>query len=507
MRRAVWLLVPVVVLALCGVAAASGQSRADRNAEPSPPATAYVSQLRTVAAQVDASRAEVSRLPPLSAANRSTLTAAGTRLATAAAAARDMLRTYRDARTRYGTTEEWRLVQKLLTDLQGARTVYGQRAGVTLTVPTAQQRSQAQGLFEASLAAVASQQIARWTGDEGLGEALTSGSLATVKAQLRLQLTNRVRAQAEKAITDATGFAVALNVPLKQQVVFQVQRLTSAWLARAVLHVSPQGLVIQLAGAPIVNWIGATLQAALRNSGNATGRADTTIAQFARWRSQLLLLPPTSSLASARGLSTKIDRELNRTGFLKLDLRRAGKAVVLGRVEESESLTRTALSVFSSRFLLDSPMAHADLNAMVDQAKRLLREIEAITAKLGATPSGPVVSIVGEWESYGNPAYFGVMRIRITSTGPKTFVAILVAPWTFGRNCVVKPGQEMWNLTFDSVLSTADHPLYRGSARSYDMNSCGSTVVADLRWVHHPDENVIRARSATGSTQYKRVAG
>ena len=154
-----------------------------------------------------------------------------------------MLRTYRDATTRYGTPEEWRLAQKLLVDLQAARTTYGQRAGVTLPAPTAKQRSQARALFEAALVVVANEQIARWTGDQGLADALTAGGIATVKVQLRQELATRLRTQAEKAITNATGFAVVLNVPLKQQV-----RLPGA---AAREHVARAGRAArQPAGAP-----------------------------------------------------------------------------------------------------------------------------------------------------------------------------------------------------------------------------------------------------------------
>ena len=37
------------------------------------------------------------------------------------------------------------------------------------------------------------------------------------------------------------------------------------------------------------------------------------------------------------------------------------------------------------------------------------------------------------------------------------------------------------------------------------MNTCAASTVTGLRWVYHPDEEVLRARNATGSTQYKRV--
>jgi len=508
MRWRLWPLVVVLVLALCGLASAAGQRPGLRRAEPPPLSTAYVAQLRVVSAQVEASLREITALPAVNATNKPALVAAGKRLELAAAATRDMLRTYRDASTRYGTAEEWRLSQKLLTDLLAARTVYGQRAGVTLPVPTAKQRSEAQQLFEASVAVVASEQIVRWTGDEGLAEALTAGSLKTVKARLGQELTTRVRRQAEKAINDATGLSLVLNVPLKQQVRFQIERLASNWLARAVLNVSPQGLLIQLAGRPIVNWVVGELEAALRQKGNPVGRAEDTMAQLATWRSQLLLLSPTSSLATARGLSAKIERELGRSGFLKLDLRRARKTEVLGRLEQAESLTRTSLAVFRSRFLLDSAMARADLNAMVDQAKRLLREIEEITRKLGTTSSGGSKrTVAGDWESYDQSAFYGVIRVRITSTSPTTFVAVLLTQWKFGsRNCVVPAGQEVWRMTFDPI-SAADpnHPAYNGTARSYDFNTCAAGVATGLRWVYHPDEEVLRARPATGSTQYKRV--
>ena len=411
MRRRLWAVAVVFVLTLCGLASVAEQGSGAWRAEPPSLNTAYVAQLRVVSAQVDASLREISALPPVTATNKPTLTAAGTRLAAAAAATRDMLRTYRDASTRYGTAEEWRLTQKLLVDLQQARTTYGQRAGVTLPAPTAKQRSAARTLFEATLAVVANQQIVKWTGDEGLATALTSGSLATVKDSLRQELTRRMRSQAEKAIGNATGFAIALNVPVKQQVRFQIERLATAWLARTVLHVSPQGLLIQLAGRPIVNWVVGQLEAALRQKGHPVGRAEGTMAQLARWRSLMLLLSPTSSLATARGLSAKIERELGRSGFLELDLRRARQTAVLGRLEQAESLTRTALAVFRSRFLLDAPMARADLNAMVDQTKRLLREIEEITKRMGAAPATGI-DISGTWK--GNDG--GIYTIRQAGT-------------------------------------------------------------------------------------------
>ena len=411
MRWRVWPLAAVLVLALCGLASAAEQRPGVRRADPPPLSTEYVEQLRAVSAQVDASLREISKLPSVDATNKPTLIAAGTRLAAAAAATRDMLRTYRGATTRYGTPEEWQLSQKLLTDLQAARTTYGQRAGVTLPAPTAKQRSAARQLFEASVVVVANEQIARWTGDQALADALTSGGLTTVKARLRQELTTRVRAQAQQAITNATGLSIALDVPLKQQVRFQVERLAVNWLARTVLHVSPQGLLIQLAGAPIVNWIGGQLQEALRNKAKPTGRAAATMAQFAVWRSQMLLLSPTSKLRTARGLSATVERELNRSGFLKFDLRRARQTEVLNDLGKAESLTRYVLERFRSRFLLDTPMARADLNAMVDQAKRLLRDVEEITRRLGAAPA-TASNISGAWK--GNEG--GVYEIRQAGT-------------------------------------------------------------------------------------------
>ena len=411
MRRCLWPLAAVFVLALCGLASAAEQRLGIRRAEPPPLSTAYVERLRAVSAQVEESLREINALPALDATNKPTLTAAGARLAAAAAAARDMLRTYRDASKRYGTAEEWRLSQKLLTDLQAARTVYGQRAGVTLPVPTAKQRSEAQALFEAAVAVVASEQIVRWTGDEGLAAALTEGGLKTVNARLGQELTMRVRRQAEKAIKDATGLSLVLNVPLKQQVRFQIEQLASNWLARAVLQVSPQGLLIQLAGRPVINWVVGQLEAALRDRSNPVGRAESTMAQFATLRSRMLLLSPASSLGKARALAATVGRELNRTGFVKLDLRRARKTAVLAQLEQAESLTRTALAVFRSRFLLDSAMARADLNAMVDQAKRLLREIEEITRRMSAAPATGI-NISGAWKDNGG----GIYAIRQAGT-------------------------------------------------------------------------------------------
>jgi hypothetical protein len=301
-----------------------------------------------------------------------------------------------------------------------------------------------------------------------------------VDTRLRAELENRLRAHAERTITDATGLAFALNVPLKQQVRTQLERLASNWLARAVLHVSPQGLVIQLAGVPIVRWVGARLEAALRHSGNPGGRAQRTITQFAAWRKQMLLLSPTSSLPVARSLAAKIEHELSRTGFLQLDLRRAGRLDALAQLERAESLTRTSLALFRARFLLDSPMARADLDGLVDRAKRVKHDVEEITRKLAATPTEE--AIVGDWE------VGGVMRV--TRTGATTFVGRLVKTYTFCHSGSVPLGQVEWKLTRTAANT------YTGTVRYYKVSDC--TYIGDATgatWDYRPADDTLKSCS------------
>ena len=180
-----------------------------------------------------------------------------------------------------------------------------------------------------------------------------------------------------------------------------------------MLHVSPQGLLIQLAGAPIVNWIGANLQEALRNKGKPAGRADEHDEAVRRRGAAQLLLLSADLVASHRARSLGDGRARAQPHGLPRSSTSAAPARPPSSPssQQAESLTRTSLAVFRSRFLLDSPMARADLNAMVDQAKRLLREVEEITRRLGAAPA-TASNISGAWK--GNDG--GVYAIRQAGT-------------------------------------------------------------------------------------------
>lgn len=421
--RAVALLVVVPALA---VVAVGGTAAHPVTAPPEGVAldTAYVERLRAVATQVRVAARGVDSLPSRTKDNVPTLLAGGKRLAAATAAARDMLRVYRGATSRYGTAEEWRLVNEILTKLVKARVTFEQRARVTLDRPTAKNRSTARRLWDAAVRDVARRQAVAWTKDEGLADILTAGSLSDLDQRLAGALAERLRRGGERAIADALGVQIALDVPLKQQLRRQAEQLASGWLAQAVFHVGPQSFVAQLAGRMLVRWVGERLRTAFRHTGDAVRRAGQTMAQFAEWRNEMRLAPPTWPLRRARALAATVDRELGRTGFLEYDLQRAGKTDVLAQLRSDLSLTRYALvRNFRPRFLLDSPMAKADMNALVGRVKQILAEVEEINRRLKQPPPEEKTNaecigargLTGTWTRSGG----GIFKITQAGTSVK----------------------------------------------------------------------------------------
>ena len=385
-----------------------------------PNETRYVARLRQAVAQVEAARAEVSSADRNDAAALRTV---GQRLATAAGAACQTLRAYQTADTRFGTDEEYQLVQRLGQQLTQGRSSFGVAAGVTLTGPTARQQSTAEQLVRGLAASAASDEIADWIGDQRLAEILTSGGLKEIRTGLSRELTRRIDAEARSLSQRATGMSLSLDTPLKTQVQRQIDQAALRWLGKTVLRWDATGLAIQIVGVPIVRFLRSELKAALRDHRHVTERTTRTVKGYEARIAELQTVvdsADSASLARVRQLLSRAQRALDATLYLKSDLKKQSRSDLLARLTSAEAALRTKMAETRAAFLLDSQLARSNLALLADNACKERGEIARIITKIGTVkPPTDGDPIVGDWRSNR-----GV--IRITRTGGASFEGRLI---------------------------------------------------------------------------------
>ena len=378
-----------------------------------PTETRYVARLRQAATQVDAARADISSA---SKGDSAALKAVGQHLSAAAGAACKTLRAYQNADTRFGTGEEYQLVQKLSQQLGQARSSFGVAAGVTLAGPTVKQQSAAEQLVRGLATNAASDEIAGWIGDQQLADILTSGDIKQIKSGLRRELARRIEAEARSLSQRATGMSLSLNAPLKTQVKSQIDQAALRWLGKTVLRWDATGLAIQIIGVPVVRFLRSELKAALRDHKHVTERTSRTVTGFDARIAELQKLidsADSASLDRVRRLLSRAQRALDATLYLRSDLKKQSRNDLITRLATAGAALEAKMSETRATFLLDSPLARSNLVQLADNACKQHGEIVKITKKIQIEkpPTGGD-PIVGDWE-----ARRGVMRIVQTGSG------------------------------------------------------------------------------------------
>jgi hypothetical protein len=449
-------------------------------AAPPPTETRYVAGLRSAAALVVTSANEIAQLP----LGSPSLSDAGQRLAAAAGAACSALRAYQDATTRYGTDEEQALVQKVQLRLRQTRISYGDLTGVTLAAPTAKQLSAAEQLLHLRASAAVQDRVADWVGEERLAGVLTAGDLAQVRARLDGDVTRHIEAAAPSLALNAAGLSLSLSSPLEMQVRSEVDQTALGWLSHSVLRFDANGFALELAGVTVVRLSLAELQPVLRDDTHVVSRTSQTVADFRARSDELETLTgaaDSASLTSARRALAEAQRALDAATYLRTDLEKEGRSVLLARLNSAGAGLTARMKEARAAFLLDSSLAHANMRVIADGVCKLQGEIVQIE-KLAVATTG---TIVGIWTAGGG-------AMQITATGPATFEGRTVEPYTFCQSGSVPLGQVEWKLTRIAPNS------YTGSVRYYRVSDCAYIGDSDdATWQYNPADDSLVACSTS----------
>jgi hypothetical protein len=449
----------VAVLGMGGLLVTAASARPDER--PAGDVTAYVADLRE-AAQLATQAADATEWLAANDAKRcAQVSPAASRLAAAAAAARDVFRRYQRAKTRFGTQEEINLLGVVALGLRESRASLRKVAGEASGPPSAAEQASARkevGIFQQFIAIKLEDRFRV----EGLADVLTATSFRDFTRRATAELHRRLKARGEAELRRLTGLRIRLDVPIGRQIRDFLEAELSRALSKLVVAAGPAGIFVNLVAGRfldpgrIVALVGKELREALRNKGNLEARTRASIAGLDTLR-RPLNAPKDTPVDRIRAAVRNAQRALGQTAFLKGDLQRAidstndpGRkqtlAQLLADLKKKEGDLARAIKLATGRFFLDSQLVGEDWSIGISYATKTLAEAERLAKKLGCTISLPKPPTSSPPATNGMPtaAVCKPATIRMeyfSSLGAKLgeYIAVfgkLVKTATFGHKCL-----------------------------------------------------------------------
>jgi len=280
---------------------------------------------------------------------------------------------FRNARTRHGLNEEFLLLRESLMALSEITAMYSILHGEAHTPApvTEQERSAIRERVFEEIGWYARDKLDDALRIEGLADILLAGSFEAARDEAVAQMRRHVR----KAIADEMERLVGLRfydtASLGEVLGMKARHLVERGIAKLLVKVTSNHLVISVATTVLLRWIGPKIMEALREKGNHEARVARSRDTIAAARDRLNALPGNADLGDVARALANAKRTINATHYLQSDLTRASKWALLTQVTDPMGdLTRT-ISLTNLRFLLDKP-AYTEHYKL---AERLIRDI------------------------------------------------------------------------------------------------------------------------------------
>ncbi len=168
----------------------------------------------------------------------------------------------------------------------------------------------------------------------------------------------------------------------------QANDLMHRQVAKLLVKITSNEIVIEIAGAIIVDWLRddlwPKLKAAMREKGNHEARVERSLATLDDARDQLYKLPETADLGKVRYRIGRANGTIAATKYLIGDLKRAKKTALLEDMNERISDVERTITITENRFLVHKLMKieelQHDLKTMDALITLMQKAVDAVEA-------------------------------------------------------------------------------------------------------------------------------
>ncbi len=228
---------------------------------------------------------------------------------------------------------------------------------------------------------LAREQFAARLESEGLRDILTSNSWNEALDKTAFHAQRKINEFLDRETEKLFGFGFHDARSAQRALQLQMRREIRRQVAKLLVKVTSNEIVIEIIAGPIIRWIERDLlprlREALRQKGNLPARVDRSLETMEKARDDLNRLACDARLRDVRRRLDSAAGTLNAAHFLEKDIRAADAAMELGRLADGQNNLSRTIRLTRSRFLLvkddyedDLPLIDSLVAQMLDNLRR-----------------------------------------------------------------------------------------------------------------------------------------
>ena len=404
-------------------------------AEPMEDTSELLARLRVESRAADRLAGELRLFINSGTTDRAKIDALGLRVKARLSASRNLIKRYKEARTRVGLQEEWDLVGALAEQLAFIAKAYGRLTGVQPNPPSAAALAEARGKARTYVRKYLAGLVTYHLDCQGAADVLTAESFREAVNRSAQTIGNRVLAEFEQELTRFVDVGISMD-GIRFNASNTARRIAIKHVGKLIAKFVPSSFVVNLAGEALIRWIGPKLKEALREKGNLEARTKRSIQTLERARRGLNELKNRSYVSVARLAIADAEQAVRSTMFLMGDLSHAAKrdpraAKWMDDLVAAIKLLNATIKRTRHRFLVGNEFSQAELGVFIIGLDAWIKEVDRMRRNMQPGRRDPIVPpdartrvlgidrVEGDYDIYDHifdDEPRGTLRIRGTMT-------------------------------------------------------------------------------------------
>ncbi len=338
--------------------------------------TRYLKQLQEQQKILSALERKIDRMSGVAGTSSQAIRKIGNELLSAGRRYKKLLVDFHNAQTRKGLYQELDLLISTTLTLNRITTKYQELSGLPVVKIREPAMREAGRSFGKEVLQLARERMVSRLKGEGLKDILVSDSWKEAVDKGAYHADRKVREFLERETQKMLGLGFYDLDSARRALRLKLRREIYRHVAKLLVKVTSNEIVIELVAGPIIRWIGRDLiprlREALRHKGNLPDRVARSIKTMEQGRQELFKLPCNARISQVQKAIGHARGLLHAARFLQKDLNRALAANELDKFGTAVKRLSQAIHITSSRFLLDKDDFEDDLVMQISLVEQML---------------------------------------------------------------------------------------------------------------------------------------
>ena len=349
--------------------------------------TRYLGELRSLQSALAALERQVDSLRGSSGADDTAIGRIGADILTTGKRYQAFLQKFLRAETRKGLYEELNLMINATITLNELVVKYQQLKGLPVVRLQPPALEEAERSLGRTVLMLAKHRLVSRLKSEGLQDILVSSSWDEALEKAAYHTDRKVREFLERETQRIFGLGFHDLHSAKRALRLKLRREIYRQVAKLLVKVTSNEIVIELVAGPIVRWIGRDLiprlREALRHKGHLKSRVEDSILTMKNARRSLFALPCSAKISEVQRQIGRARGTLHAARFLEKDIRNAGALDEKTKLEKWTGRLEQAIHITESRFILGKDDIGDDMVMQIHLITEMLKILDQAVRTAG----------------------------------------------------------------------------------------------------------------------------